>query len=153
MLATRDADGHVVGVHAVLAVVQPFDFLFLGNADAHDGLDRQEEDGRCYQGKGGVGTDTSQLLSNGVLWVVGEDTDGQGAPDTTDQVNRDGANGVVNLQLVEEQDRGDNQTTSNDADGNGWKGLIESAPAVMPTKPAKMPFRAMDRSGLLDTKE
>jgi hypothetical protein len=58
---------------------------------------------------------------------------------------------VVQPQLVERDDAEHDQHAGDEADDDRPQGVIWSAPAVIPTSPARMPFRAIDRSGLPNT--
>jgi hypothetical protein len=66
-----------------------------------------------------------------------------------DAVHRDGADRVVDAQLVEGDDREHHDDAADAADqGHRRSGVGVSGPAVMATRPASAPFRAMVRSAL-----
>ena len=53
---------------------------------------------------------------------VAENTDRQGSPDATHQVNGDGPHRIVDLDLVKEQDRADHNRPGNQPDQRGGQG-------------------------------
>ena len=91
----------------MLADVETFG-LFVGtHADTHGNLDDHREDEGGHKGQRGhrKGTDELDTERSGIR----EDSDGNRAPDTTDTVDRDGTDRIVNFQLVQTNDTEYNQ--------------------------------------------
>src|SRR5690606_3103897 len=84
----RGGAAHVVGMHLVPAVVEPFDLCLFADPETHDGLDRCEDDEGGDQGEGCVAANTDELLHEGVFGVGREQAHRQGAPDAAAEVHR-----------------------------------------------------------------
>ena len=81
--------------------------------------------------------------------AVGEQAEREAAPGAVDAVDRDGADRIVDADLVEEEHRFDHQDAGDQADEAGAARADEGAGAVMATRPASMPLHIMRRIGLL----
>ena len=90
-------------------------FLFV-DPDAHSDLQGVEDCIREDEGEGADGDTTDELSDNAV--ICAEDSYGEGSPDSTNSVNRDRTDRVVDLDLVEEEDGEDNQNTGDEANND-----------------------------------
>jgi thioredoxin 1 len=102
-----------LGFHPQLGHVEAFDFRFFADPDAHDGLEDEPDDQAGDEGEDTECRDAREAGSRGRFAV---EDDGDGAPDTCEQVDRDGADHVVDLELVEQRNREDHDHAANGAD-------------------------------------
>jgi hypothetical protein len=129
----------------VLAHVEPLDLLLRGDADAAgDGLGDVPEDHGRHEGAGAHHRRADQLRGElghaaaeeearlgdrgaGSHRRVGEEADGDGAEDAVGEVDGGGADRVVDLDLVEEEDGRDHQQAGDEADHQGAADADEGA--------------------------
>jgi hypothetical protein len=71
---------------------------------------------------------------------------GDGAPDAGEEVHRDGADHVVDLQLVQHRNRQDHDHATDGTDPERAEERGRSGSAVIDTRPASAPFSTMVRS-------
>jgi hypothetical protein len=118
------------------------------DADAHGRLEDEPDDEGADQREDAVGDNAHDLGAVGRTGI-GERND-EGAPDAGQQVNRDGADDVVDLQLVEQRhgEDHDHTTDGTDQDGLPHGGGI-SGSAVIETRPASAPLSTMVTSTFL----
>jgi hypothetical protein len=79
--------------------------------------------------------------------ATGQD-DRERAPDAGETVHRDGADNVVDLQLVEHRNRQDHDHATDGTDDKRRPSDGASGSAVIDTRPASAPFSTMVRSAL-----
>ena len=122
----RQGDGRKVrvGAHeAVFVLVEPFDLLDPGSADAAGVFEELEEDDHAEDGPCGDADDAQKLYAEHIESAAVEQAllrriahgvdarreqpDGERAPQPVDAVHRDGAHGVVDVQLFIDDFDGD----------------------------------------------
>ncbi len=91
-----------IGLHAELGLVEAVVFGFLGGPDAEEEFEREScrEQGNEDEDADGEHADKVHLEI-----AAAEDADRERAPDTGNQMGRDGAHHIVDLQPVESRDR------------------------------------------------
>ena len=90
--------GLVVSLHSVLRQVQTFHFIFLRDSELSDDFQEHEED---KHGDEGVSRDHNRSNHLGYDVVITEDTSGDTTPDTTQSVDREGTDGIVDFEFFE----------------------------------------------------
>ena len=95
-----------VGFAAVFAEVEAAEFFLLGDADAGDFLHREEDREGGHESHCADDDRAEELHLEGVFRHDGEDADRERAPDAVHQVDGERADGVVEVEPVEEHDRG-----------------------------------------------
>lgn len=103
----------------MFANVKAFLFLFGGDAEAHDGFESAEDDEGGEEGSEGDGDVTDELDEE---VAATKDTDGERAPGAADAVDGDRADGIVNLDFVEEEDGDDDEDACDDTGEDGGPG-------------------------------
>ena len=108
----------------MLSDIQSFDLLFGGNPETDGVLDSEEdhhaEPERPSEGGSntdGLGDQLADTVAGEEPVVGGEQADCQGAPGTTDAVDGNGTDRIVNANLVEEH-AGEDNNESGDQTGN-----------------------------------
>src|SRR3990167_7110390 len=103
-----------VGFEADFGTVHAHHLVFLTGAHAEGELEGKPDDGGSNQNERRRETDTDQLaeIARVTGFVRGDGTamrqrDDHRTPDAADKVSRDGADNVVDLQLVEQRNRED----------------------------------------------
>ena len=103
-----------VGFHADLLRVATEHLFLFADADAHGVFEDQPDDAGGDQDEDAGGDNADQLGDEAGVRVG--DRNRQGAPDTADQVDRQGADNVIDLELVKERNRQNTEDTANGAD-------------------------------------
>ena len=95
-----------IGFHTVLADIQAFGFLIRADPHTHDGLQGAKHDEREDERRRPHSNHADQLTHNRESRVGRvKQRAGQDAPDATHAVHRNGADRIVDLQLVQRHDR------------------------------------------------
>ena len=105
-----------IGLHAQLDLVQAQHFIFFMDTDAHRDLQGQPQDGAGDDGEGADRQDADHL---GADIAAAENADRKGAPDAADQMRRDRAHHVIDLQLVQDRHGNHHQHAADTADDDG----------------------------------
>lgn len=97
---------------AVFGNVKTFSFFFSVNADSHDHFQDEEDNEREDKGEDADRSDTGELNDE---IAATEDSHCKRSPDSADSVNRDRTNWVVDLDLVQEEDGNNDQSTGDES--------------------------------------
>ena len=103
-----------IGFHSVFAYVEAPEFFLLADAYSDCCLERAEDRKGRQQACGCNGCDAQSLPEETVL--AAEKPYCEGAPYAAHQVNRQCTDGIVQAQLVEDQDRANDQDAGKQAD-------------------------------------
>ena len=138
-----------VGIPAMLGEVQAFQFFFRGYPKTHNGIDGFEHDKGGGKGPDKAGADAKELNPNDGCGRAAhiEYPGTQCAPGTAYAVNTDGAHRIIHFDFVKKEYGKNHHSPCNSSDDNGAVGDTLAQPAVMPTRPARAPFKLMPTSG------
>ncbi len=138
----------------MFSLVKAAHFLLFSYAETHGLLDDEEDEACCSEARDSVGEDANSLSAESVVTSHIEDTDSERTPDTVDEVDGESTDRVVQVQAVKRSNMKTAPTTSTPAIApiiQEESGVTTSAPAVIATRPARHPLRAMVASGFLET--
>src|SRR5690606_34811659 len=114
-----------IGLHAALGQVDAVVLLLLGDADTDHRLEDAPDDQTGDEHPHEDGDDTEQLAHQGGVLIAGQ-TDSQETPDAHHAVYGDGADGIVDLDLVHEHHRKHHQYAADGThQGRGDRGPVQ----------------------------
>ena len=107
----------VVGLHAVLAEVEPLELFFLAHADAGGQLQHEEDNEGGRETYSAVCQNPQGLYADAVVFA--EDADKQRSENTADQMDGGRTNRVIKLDAVKGHYRNHCDRTADQADEDG----------------------------------
>ena len=103
----------------MLGYIKTFCLLFGIDADTHGELEDVEDDEGEDEGEAADGCDSCQLGNEA---TTSEEGDSECSPNSADSVNGDGTDGIVDLDLVEEEDGNDHEGATDHSNEDGHRG-------------------------------